>query len=159
MAVDAGLFRSAMSRLAAGVTIVTARDDGGRAHGMTASAVTSLSLAPPMLLVCVGHDASLHDTIVAADTFGVNVLARGQRDVAERFALRGRQAWDATDGTGTSPAGLPLVAGALAHVDCRRAAVYAGGDHSIVTGVVEWASVRDGAPLCYFRSTYDGLAG
>ncbi len=157
MAVDAELFRAAMGRLAAGVSVVTARDGAGRAHGMTASALTSLSLDPPMVLVCVGHEASLHDTIIGADVLGVNVLAAGQRAIAEQFALRGRQAW--TGEGPVSPAGLPLVADALVHLDCRRAAVYAGGDHSIVTGVVEWARIRDGAPLCYFRSTYTGLAG
>ncbi len=157
MAVDAELFRAALGRLAAGITVLTARDGAGRAHGMTASAVTSLSLEPPMVLVCVGHEASLHDTIVAAEVFGVNVLAADQREIAERFALRGRQAWEKE--TPASPAGLPLVADALVHLDCRRAAVYPGGDHSIVTGVVEWAHARDGAPLCYFRSAYAGLAG
>lgn len=145
-----------MARLSAAVAVLTVRN-GPRVLGMTVSAVTSLSLDPPMILVCVDRAAALHDPLVSADRFGINVLAAHQRDVAERFAHPDRHHWDDADAP-VSPAGLPLVAGALAQVDCRRAEVFPGGDHSIVTGVVEWARTSDDAPLCYFRSTYAGLA-
>jgi flavin reductase (DIM6/NTAB) family NADH-FMN oxidoreductase RutF len=155
VALDPGAFRAVMSRLAAGVTIVTVRDGGG-ALGMTASSVTSVSLEPPMLLVCVACDARLHEPILAAERFGVSVLSADQRAVAERFAVREQQHW--TPSGPSSPAGLPLIEGALAHLDCRRAGVFPGGDHSIVTGIVEWASGQDGSPLCFFRSSYTRLA-
>lgn len=148
-------FRHTMGHLPAGVTVLVVKDQAGAAHGMTASAVTSLSLEPPMILVCVDHTAAIHDLVISAATFGVNVLARDQDAVAIRFADRDRHAFGGGDDT--SPAGLPLVRGALAHLDVRRAAVTAGGDHSIITGTVEWAEARDGAPLLYFRSHYTGL--
>lgn len=146
-------FRHTMAHLSTGVTVVTVRDQAGQAFGITVSAACSLSLEPPMLLVCIDHAASLHGLITRAEVFGVNVLAEGQADVARRYADRGRHDFAAGDGA-RSPAGLPLVPGALASIDVRREAVHPGGDHSIVTGVVEWSETRDGRPLCYFRSTY-----
>ena len=142
-----------MGHLASGVTVVTVLDAAGGAHGMTASAVTSLSLEPPLLLVCIDRAAAIHDLIVRAPAFGVNILADGQESGARRFADRDRHAIAAGEG-GRSPAGLPLLAGALATIDCARGAVYDGGDHSIVTGAVGWSRLREGTPLIYFRSTY-----
>lgn len=155
MAIDASRFRHAMGLLPTGVTVVTARLNA-EVIGMTASAVASLSLEPPMLLVCVAHAAEIHEALVGAPIFGVNVLAAGQEDVAERFAAREQQRFAPGEGH-QGPAGLPLIDGALAHLECRRAEVFRGGDHSIVTGVVEWVQVREGTPLCYFRSAYRTL--
>jgi flavin reductase ActVB len=161
MSLDAAAFRRTMSTLAAGVTVITARDAGGagpgrgRARGMTATSVTSLSLEPPLLLVCVGHDAELHDIIVRASHFGVLMLAADQEQLAVRFATRGRQQFE--EGPRTTPAGLPCPAGVLAAVDCRRRAVLEGGDHSIVVGELEWSELHDAEPLLYFRSRYIAL--
>lgn len=154
---DADRFRLAMGHLVTGVSVVAARGADGRVLGMTASAVASLSLEPPMLLVCVDRSAEIHDTLVGAPLFGLNILAAGQRELALRFATRGEQHFDGLD-VGISPGGLPRIPGALAHFECRRGPVYDGGDHSIVTGTVEWAATDDGAPLCYFRSGYPELA-
>jgi flavin reductase (DIM6/NTAB) family NADH-FMN oxidoreductase RutF len=157
MSIAGDQFRLTMGQLATGVTVVTVRDGAGLAHGMTASSVASLSLAPPMLLVCIDRDAAIHGMIVGAPEFGITILSADQEEVARRFADRDRHAF--ADGEwATSPAGLPLLAGGLAHLDCRRSAVYDGGDHSIVTGTVEWAEVREAAPLCYFRSRYGRIA-
>ncbi len=148
-------FRRALSALAAGVCVVTVRDAAGRATGMTATSVTSLSLEPPLVLVCVGRDAAMHELIVAAPAFGVVLLAAGQQDLAVRFATRGEQ--DFAGGEPATPAGLPRIAGALGALDCRRQGVLPGGDHSIVVGVVEWADTAPSEPLLYFRSRYMGL--
>ena len=151
-------FRLAMGNLAAGITVVTVKDDAGRGLGMTASSVTSLSLHPPMLLVCIDKSALLHDLIVVrSPAFAVSILAEDQADVARYFAEKDRHTFE-TDGGLTSPAGVPLVSGALGHLECVRGAVYAGGDHSIVTGTVEWAEMRAGAPLIHFRSGFGRLA-
>lgn len=157
MPIDAALFRQAMAELVTGVAVVCARESGGRVVGMTASSVASLSLVPPMLLVCVDHEADLHPVIVSAPEFAVSVLAVGQEDAAVRFATRGQQILDAA-GLPAAPGGLPLIQGAVAHILCRRAAVYEGGDHSIVTGTVEWAETSPGLPLCYHRSSYSRLS-
>ncbi len=166
MPLDAPRFRHTMSHLVTGVTVVTARVGGpAGAVGLTASSVTSLSLEPPMLLVCVGHDSQLHDALVRAERFAVNVLAADQVEVARRFADRGRQRLG--DGEVTwSPGGAPLIPGALAQIECRRSAHLPGGDHTILTGTLEWAWTADGGgegrdargrPLCYFRGGYTVL--
>lgn len=147
-------FRRALSGLAAGVCVVTVRDAAGGATGMTATSVTSLSLEPPLVLVCVGHEALMHDTIVAAAGFGITMLAAGQQALAERFATRGRQDIAAA---AVTPAGLPRLPGALGVLDCRRRAVLPGGDHSIVVGEVEWAETTDARPLLYCRGRYVAL--
>ena len=147
-------FRAAMGSLANGVTLVTVATPEG-AMGMTATAVSSLSLDPPLLLVCIGHEASLHGAIVAAPSFGVVMLAEGQQPLADYFATRGRQAFEPA--TPRTPAGLPRPRGALAVIDCRRTAVLEGGDHSIVIGELLWADVADGRPLLHFRGRYTGL--
>ncbi len=156
MPLDAARFRAAMGSLANGVTVITLADAAGRAAGMTATAVSSLSLEPPLLLACIGHEASLHDALVRAERFGVVMLSESQRELAEYFASRGRQAVPAD--TPRTPAGLPLVAGAVATIDCRRTAALEGGDHTIVIGTLEWAEVREGAPLLHWRGRYTRLA-
>jgi flavin reductase (DIM6/NTAB) family NADH-FMN oxidoreductase RutF len=155
--VSTQVFLRTMSTLASGVTVLMVKDRGGAPFGMTASAVTSLSLEPPMLLVCIDHQAAIHQLVVSSERFGINVLAADQADVAVRFADRARH--HNRDHRGAlSPAGLPLIPGALVHIDVRKDAVYEGGDHSIVTGVLEWSQTRDdGTPLVYWRSRYSGL--
>ena len=152
MALDPAAFRHTLSHLASGVTVVTVLDAEGNAHGMTASAVTSLSLVPPMVLVCVDHNAQIHERIVRAGVFGICILGEDQRAVAERFADRDRHEFGIV--RQHTPAGLPRIDGAIAHLDVRRGEVHQGGDHSIITGVVEWSDTSDGRPLVYFRSNY-----
>lgn len=156
MPLDPQRFRQTMGSLVTGVTVVAARDARGVLRGMTANSVTSLSLEPPMLLVCVGREADIHEALVSAPLFGVSLLAEGQEDLAERFATRGSQHFGDLD-VGVTPGGLPRIRGAIAHVECRRDAVHPAGDHTIVTGVVEWAATETGAPLCHFRSRYTGV--
>ncbi len=156
MPLDAARFRHTMSQLATGVTVVTARAPRGRAVGITASSVTSLSLDPPMLLVCVGRDAEIHDVLLEAERFGVSVLGARQILLAQRFADRGRQHLEDGESV-TSPGGVPLIPGTLARIECRRRAHLAGGDHTIVTGTLEWSEMGEGNPLCYFRGRYAEL--
>ena len=146
MPIDSALFRSAMARLPTGVTVLVAREVAGGFIGMTASAVTSLSLDPPMVLACIGHAAAAHGALARGEMFAVNVLAAGQEEVSRRFADRDTQRFDAA-GPETTPSGLPRLPGVLACLEVRRGAVHEAGDHSIVTGVVEWAWARDGEPL------------
>jgi flavin reductase (DIM6/NTAB) family NADH-FMN oxidoreductase RutF len=153
MPIDRPLFRAAMGRLVTGVTVLAVRVPDGGFLGMTASAVTSLSLDPPMLLACVGHAGAAHQALTVEALFSVNVLAIDQQEIARRFATRDLQRFEgvACDAT---PSGLPWLRGALACLECRRDAVHEGGDHSIVTGVIEWARVAGGDPLLYFQGGY-----
>ena len=158
MPLDEARFRHTMSQLVTGATIVTARVPRGRAVGITASSVTSLSLEPPMLLVRVGRDAEIHDVLLEAERFGVNVLAAGQVDLAHRFAQRERQHLEEGELI-TSPGGAPMIPGTLARIECRRRARLDGGDHTIITGTLEWSEVGEGRPLCYFGGRYAELGG
>jgi flavin reductase (DIM6/NTAB) family NADH-FMN oxidoreductase RutF len=158
MPLDAAAFRHTMSQLVTGVTVLAARAPRGRAVGITASSVTALSLDPPMLLVCVGRDAEIHAVLLEAERFGVSVLAAGQSDLARRFADRPRQHMEEHE-LEMSPGGAPVIPGALARIECRRRSHMAGGDHTIITGVLEWSEVSEGQPLCYFRGRYTELGG
>ena len=150
---DLALFRSALSRFAAGVTVVTARDGDGGDHGMTVSAFSSLSLEPPLVLVCLDETATLLPHLRAATGFGVSILGAAQGDLSRRFA---DQAADRFDGVAFTRAssGAALLDGAVAHLECRRLAMHPGGDHVIIVGEVLSARTFAGEPLIYFHRDY-----
>lgn len=155
MPLNAARFRQTMGQLATGVAIITVRAaEGGL--GMTASSVSSLSLEPPLLLVCVGHDAAIHDALLHSERFGVTVLAASQEALARRFADRSRQRLAAAE-LELSPGGVPILGGALARIECRYHGHFPAGDHSIVVGALEWSDIGSGRPLCYFRGAFTGL--
>jgi flavin reductase (DIM6/NTAB) family NADH-FMN oxidoreductase RutF len=156
MSVDPDTFRSALGRFASGVTVVTSRDDGGRDHGLTVSAFCSLSLAPPLVLVCIDREASLHPVLKEASTFAVNILSAGQEAIARRFAA---PETDRFDGIGyvRGTNGAPILDDVLAYLECRKMTVTPGGDHTIVVGEVEHAELRSSGPLLYYRGGYAQL--
>ena len=153
---DPFLFRQLLGRFATGVTILTVATPDGRPLGMTANSLASVSLNPPLLSVCVDHQAEMHDAILASPEFVVNVLASAQEALARRFS---DQHEDRFDGVGyhRSAEGLILLDGALAHIECERYANYPGGDHTIVLGRVTGGSTADGRPLLYYRGGYATL--
>ncbi len=155
-AVDPAQFRSVLGRFASGVTVVTMRDAHGTDHGMTVSAFSSVSLEPPLVLVCIDHAASLHALVSDAAHFGVNVLEASQETLSRRFA---GDVDDRFDGVAYSrgASGVALLDGTLATLECKVVARHAAGDHTILVGEVETADARDGAPLLYFRSGYARL--
>ena len=155
MPLDAALFRQTMGQLVTGVTVITVRTAAG-GLGMTASSVTSLSLAPPLLLVCVGREAMIHDPLLKSERFGISVLAAQQDGLARRFADRERQQLTESE-LQLSPGGVPVLRDALARIECQHRGHFVAGDHSIVTGTVEWSEVGEGWPLCYFRGAYAEL--
>jgi flavin reductase (DIM6/NTAB) family NADH-FMN oxidoreductase RutF len=145
-----------MGRFATGVTILTVNGPGDRPLGMTASSLASVSLVPPLVSVCVDHDAELHDTILASQIFVVNVLESHQESLSRRFADPHEDRFDGI-GYHRSPEGLVLLDGALAHIECDRFATYPGGDHTIVIGRVIGGTTGDGRPLLYYRGGYGAL--
>ncbi len=156
MAIDPDTFRAALGRFASGVTVVTTLDSHGRDHGMTVSAFCSASLDPPLVLACIGHEASMHHAIMRADRFGVSILAAGQEALARRFA---DQRSDRFDGVGYTRGrlGVALIEDALAHLECTVVERYEAGDHTIILGRVEAAACDQGPPLAYFRGGYTQL--
>ncbi|HET7603865.1 MAG TPA: flavin reductase family protein [Gemmatimonadales bacterium] len=151
------LFRQLLGRFATGVTVitVTSPDDGGP-RGMTASSVASVSLMPPLLSVCVEKEAVLHDLLVQSPTFAVNVLAEAQEELSRRFAGPQTASFDGV-GYHVSDRGLVLLDGAVAHIECRRVATHAAGDHTILLGGVVGGAAHDGRPLLHFRGGYASL--
>jgi flavin reductase (DIM6/NTAB) family NADH-FMN oxidoreductase RutF len=150
---DPDLFRSVMGRFASGITIVTARDAAGRDHGMTVSSFCSLSLVPPLVLICVERTTELHAVLGAAESFAVNVLASDQELVSRRFAEVDSGRFEGLAFT-RALTGCALLTGTLATLECAVRARYDGGDHLIVTGEVIGAEARDGRPLLYYRGGY-----
>jgi flavin reductase (DIM6/NTAB) family NADH-FMN oxidoreductase RutF len=135
-AVDQQLLRSVLGTFATGVTVVTV---GGLVpHGMTANAFTSVSLDPPLVLVCVDRDAVMHDSMLTVGSFAVSILAADQEKVARHFANRwrprGLPQFDPVDWTPGSNTGAPLISQALAWFECELWRTYDGGDHSIFIG-------------------------
>lgn len=157
MSVDHDTFRTLLSRFLSGVTVVTIHDAEGEPHGMTVSSFCSVSLEPPLILVCIEHAASLHDSLTAAATFAVNVLASDQEALSRRFADTGIAA--RFEGVAWSPSSAgPLLAGAHATLECRTVARHAGGDHTIIVGEVVGGTTADkGTPLLYYRGGYGQL--
>lgn len=165
MAVDSRQFRQALGCFASGVTVVTALDAAaGQAVGMTASAFTSLSLDPPLVLVCVQKAGQTWNTLDAAGRFAVNILAEDQAAVSNRFAGRAKDDSDRFADLDTRPAphsGAPWLVGAIARIDCAVHAVHDGGDHSIFVGevlAIDVAADRDPLlPLLYFAGRYRAI--
>ncbi|HYP27159.1 MAG TPA: flavin reductase family protein [Blastocatellia bacterium] len=157
MAVDKEEFRRALGHFASGVTVVTSRVQDDKPHGITVSAFTSVSLVPPLILVCIDKRASLHDHLTEGSYFAVNILAEDQELISRRFASKEEDRFEGIGFTyGVS--GAPLLTGALATIECRLVHAYPGGDHSIFVGEVEATSVNEGKPLAYFRGGYSQLA-
>ena len=154
---DPARFRELMGRFATGVTVLTVNGPDDRPLGMTASSLASVSLQPPLVSVCVDHQAELHDTILAAPVFVVNILESGQEALSRRFADRHEDRFDGV-GYHRSPEGLVLLDGALAHIECDHFASYPGGDHTIVIGRVIGGSTGEGRPLLYYRGGYGLLS-
>ena len=155
-AVSAAEFRQAMGHFATGVTVVTSIDDDGEPVGTTASAVTSLSLDPPLVLVCFDHASLTLKAIRSHGAFVVNVLAEPQRQLSANFARRGlAAAWDGVRHR-LGPTGSPRLHGVLAALECTVENRLPGGDHEIVIGRVRDVEITDGtaAPLLYWRGSY-----
>ena len=149
-------FRHVLSHFASGVTVVTTWDADGRPAGLTASAFTSVSLEPPLILVCVDHKAQSYPALRASGRFAVNILAFEHEALSRRFASTSADKFDGVTYR-PGPLGLPLLPEALAHLECRTVHAYPGGDHTIFVGEVESAQAHEGEPLLYFRGLYTRL--
>ena len=149
-------FRKVMGHFSTGVTVVCSRKPDREPVGLTVSAFASLSLDPPLVLICIHQDADAHDPMLQAGHFGVSILRAEQEELALRSAMvdPGHRFQDlaVTDG----PLGSPLVEGALAWMECRIHEVYSGGDHSIIVGEAQECEAMDGDPLLFFRGSLMG---
>lgn len=153
MAINNDEFRAALGRFASGVTIVTTKDKSGRFHGITVSAFCSVSLEPPLVLVCIDKDTGSHRALEETDAFVVNVLREDQQHLSDRFASFLPDKFDTVE----YHAGLddlPVLENVLGNLECRLLYSHAGGDHTIFVGKIEKSTVSDGNPLIYFHGNY-----
>lgn len=155
MAIDEAEFRTAMGHFASGVTVVTTRN-GDETAGLTVSSFCSLSLEPPLVLICIDRDVSSHDLIRDGGRYAVNMLASEQEELSRRFASRMEDKFDGI-GVRSGLGGVPLLEDALAVVECVVEEAVPGGDHTIFIGRVERAETSTKEPLVYFRSGYHFL--
>lgn len=153
--ITADEFRDVIGHFATGVTVVTAVEAGER-FGSTASAVSSLSLEPPMLLVCMNRQSATGACVSRAGRFAVNILEAGQGALAKRFASKVADKYAGVD-TSEGCFGGPLLEGALAHVECRVVEEVSGGTHSVFLAEVERAQAGTGTPLAYYRGQFGRL--
>jgi flavin reductase (DIM6/NTAB) family NADH-FMN oxidoreductase RutF len=156
MTLDPTTYRATLGRFASGITIITARDAEGRDVGMTVSAFSSLSLTPPLVLICIDNAASVAPVLEHCETFAVNILADDQEELSRRFAKRELNRFEGVPVT-RGELGLALLDGALANLECRVSARQPGGDHTILIGEVKAANLREGEPLLYYRGAYRRL--
>jgi flavin reductase (DIM6/NTAB) family NADH-FMN oxidoreductase RutF len=150
-----------MRRFATGITVVTAQPEAAPPLGVTVNSLTSVSLEPPLILICLAKYLRMHATIEAVGHFAVNLLDAGQEDLSRRFAGQ-RPGDDPFDGLDFAPGaitGAPLLAGGLGHLECKLVAAHPGGDHTIFVGEVLAAAVTGEQPaLVYYLSRYHRLA-
>jgi flavin reductase (DIM6/NTAB) family NADH-FMN oxidoreductase RutF len=143
--------RQVMAAYPTGITVVAACDDRGEPYGLTVNSFTSVSLDPPLVLVCIGHASSWHDHLVRGSGFAINLLSAGQEEIAVRFSTEPSEGrfhgvvWD------LSPSGSPVLEDAVAWLDCSLDEVLLGGDHSILVGRVESSGLSDRPSLLFHR--------
>ena len=152
MPIDEAHFKLALSHFASGVTVVTTAHDG-RQYGMTVASFASLSLHPPLVLVCIERSVKTHDAIAAAGKYGVSILSSTQTDISSKFASRSDDKFDGVELI-EGDLDVPLIAGALTAIECRVYDRLPGGDHTIFIGEVLKIHTQEGDPLLYFRSGY-----
>jgi flavin reductase (DIM6/NTAB) family NADH-FMN oxidoreductase RutF len=154
-------FRLAFAQFATGVTVVSAQRAPGKVHGMTANSLTSVSLDPLLLLICVAEQAHLLPLVKTQKRFGVSILKQDQQAVSKYFAqteeseeveakLGIRYRW--------TPSGIPLLEDSLVHLACHVVASYIAGDHTIFIGEIESVEIFNGEPLLYFLGNYRSVA-
>lgn len=149
--------RRVMGHFATGVTIITTRDQDGTPYGLTANAFTSLSLDPPLCLICVDRRAESFSHFDTSKVFNVNILETGQEALSNQFAKSGGDKFTGVACTKAAN-GVPLIDGALATLECTITETLQGGDHVIHLGRVDRFTINAGEPLLYFQGKYRRLA-
>jgi flavin reductase (DIM6/NTAB) family NADH-FMN oxidoreductase RutF len=157
--VSTGQFKTALGQWPSGVSVVTTRV-GSTPAGMTVSAFFSVSLAPPLVAVCLDRKAATLGLITRSGRFAVNVLSAAQSELSDRFAARDNEPtrFDGVALHAVEAAGSPLIAGAVVHLDCALTATHDAGDHVLCVGQVGLALTHAGTPLIYHASRYHSLS-
>jgi flavin reductase ActVB len=149
-------FKAAMALFASGVVVVTTRDEDGTPKGFTASSFCSVSVDPPLVLVCLARSAGSHAAFVRSERFAVSVLQGHHERIARRFASAGTDKF-VPEGLSHTPAKLPAVAGAMCVLECTVHDRHTAGDHTILVGRVDAAMLAGGQPMIYFDREFHRL--
>jgi flavin reductase (DIM6/NTAB) family NADH-FMN oxidoreductase RutF len=153
MAIGRDEFRAALARFASGVTVVTTTDNKGYLHGITVSAFCSLSIDPPLILICIDKRTGSHYAFTESKFFVVNVLREKQQHYADQFASNLHNKFDQIQFL-TNANGIPILKDVLANLECELINSYNNGDHTIFVGQIEKTVINDGNPLIYFLGNY-----
>ena len=153
MAIEKNELRRVKGHFATGVTVITSIRSSGELHGLTANAFTSVSLIPPLLLVCIDKKAESYPCFDESGVFTVNVLAGDQEALSRRFAVTGGDKFKGVSFR-VGANGAPILDGALAYLECKVTQKIDGGDHTIYIGEIEQAETKEGKPLLFFRGGY-----
>jgi flavin reductase (DIM6/NTAB) family NADH-FMN oxidoreductase RutF len=157
MAVDQSEFRRVMGHFATGVTVITTHDGSGKLTGLTANAVSSVSLNPPLVLVCIDKSAESYPSFGASKVFAINILSEEQETISRRFAKSGGDKFTGL-GYRAGKTGAPLLNDTIAFLDCEVRHEFDAGDHTIYVGEVTDLGVEGELdPLLYFRGGYRNL--
>jgi flavin reductase (DIM6/NTAB) family NADH-FMN oxidoreductase RutF len=151
--------RAVMACFPTGVTIVTARGASDEPIGLTVNSFTSVSLEPPLVLVCIAHGSSSHDSIITSESFAVSVLSAAQADVARRFATRPSEGRFDDVAWRPAPSGHAVIEGAAAWLDCLIDQVIVAGDHSILLGRTVACGAGDDPALVFHRGEMGSTDG
>jgi flavin reductase (DIM6/NTAB) family NADH-FMN oxidoreductase RutF len=150
-------FRRACGRFATGITIATVFDAQGLPHGLTVSSFTSVSLDPPLVLICLGHAVTIIDMFRRAPAFGLNILSTEQQQLSDRFSRKGHDRFGGVPWE-RGESGVPLIPGSIATIECLAHQRFTSGDHDILVGLMVRARVADSDPLIYYASRYRSLS-
>lgn len=156
MTFDSQEQRRIMGLFATGVTVVSTQHEE-ETWGMTANAVTSLSLDPPLVLVAVQRESQTHAKLKQAGCFAVNILSAEQEEISNRFAFKGPKDFSDLDFT-TDVTGSPILSATLGYVDCQLKEILPGGDHDLFIGEIVAGKANEGEPLLYYQGKYVELA-
>lgn len=157
MAFDKSEFRRLMGQFATGVTVITTRDPSGSPFGLTANAFSSVSLEPPLVLVCVDKKADCYACFDESKAFTVNILSEGQEAISRKFSTKGVDKFDGV-GFRNGGNGCAILEDSTAHFECTVVQAVDAGDHTIYVGEVQSGEAADVAPLLFFRGGYRKLA-
>jgi flavin reductase (DIM6/NTAB) family NADH-FMN oxidoreductase RutF len=153
MAITNEEFKASLGRFASGVTVVTTKDSNGNLHGLTVSAFSSVSMNPPLILVCILKKTGSYSAFEESKAFVVNILGESQQSVSNHFASHSDDKFSGQNYQ-LSENGLPILADCLVNLECSLKHSYDGGDHTIFVGQIEKAKTADGKPLIYWLGKY-----
>ncbi|HYB90490.1 MAG TPA: flavin reductase family protein [Candidatus Binataceae bacterium] len=153
MPIEKNELRRVMGHFATGVTVITTRSKTGKLHGLTANSVTSVSLVPPLLLICVDKKSESYPSFEESRVFTVNILASSQEHISRRFAISGGNKFEGVSHR-IGANGAPILDGTLGYLECAIVNGLDGGDHTIFLGEVLQGETREAKPLLFYRGGY-----